>query len=107
MMAVNMVTATDQTFEHLIQNSTKPVIVDFWAEWCVPCRTVAPILEEIAESRSQEVTVVKVNVDEYPNLAADYGIMSIPTVIRFQSGQESSRIVGAASKAQILKKLGL
>lgn len=106
-MAAHVVTATESTFQDLIETSTNPVIADFWADWCVPCRTVAPILEEIAETRYDEVTVAKINIDEHPGLAGEYGVMSIPTVIRFDHGQETVRVVGAVSKAQILKKLGL
>ena len=91
---------TDATFEADVLKSEKPVIVDYWAEWCGPCRQVSPILEEIA-SEHDEIQVVKLNVDENPGTAAKYGIMSIPTLMLFKDGQLASRQVGAAPKQKL------
>ncbi|MHB1611067.1 MAG: thioredoxin [Sulfobacillus sp.] len=106
-MSNNVVVANQDNFATLINSAQNPVIVDFWASWCVPCRMISPILEEVANERAGAVTIAKLNVDENPNLAAEYGVMSIPTLIRFQNGQETSRVVGALPKAQLLKRLGL
>ncbi|MDA8193704.1 MAG: thioredoxin [Thermaerobacter sp.] len=106
-MAGNVVVADQGTFDGIIGQPGIPVIVDFWAAWCVPCRMIAPVLDELATERGDQIMVVKVNVDENPVLAARYGIMSIPTVVRFQDGQEASRAVGALPKAQLLRKLGV
>lgn len=106
-MSENLLVATQDNFNQVINGAQTPVVVDFWASWCVPCRMISPILEEVAAERTGALTVVKVNVDENPNLAAEYGVMSIPTLIRFQNGQETNRVVGALPKAQLLKRLGL
>ncbi len=106
-MSENLLVATKDNFNQVINGGANPIIVDFWASWCVPCRMISPILEEVASERAGALTVVKVNVDENPGLAAEYGVMSIPTLIRFQNGQETSRVVGALPKAQLLKRLGL
>lgn len=106
-MSDNVVVANQNTFDSIIATSGIAVIVDFWAVWCVPCRMISPILDDVAREQQGKVKVVKVNVDENPALAARYGIMSIPTVIRFDDGQEVGRAVGALPKAQLLRKLGL
>ena len=98
---------TTATFDTEVLGSTEPVIVDFWAEWCGPCRAVAPVLDKIAEERSGEVRVVKVNIDEEPELAQRYGIMSIPTIVLFKGGEPSAAAVGAQPKSMLEKNLGL
>ena len=91
-------------FQEVVLNSDKPVLVDFWASWCGPCRMVAPILEEIANERS-DVKVCKINVDEEPELASRYNVMSIPTMIVVKEGQVVNQAVGARPKSQILSLL--
>ncbi|HEX2654565.1 MAG TPA: thioredoxin [Xanthobacteraceae bacterium] len=92
---------SDADFETEVLKSAEPVVVDFWAEWCGPCRMIAPALEEIAGAMAGKVKIVKLNVDENPNTAAKYGIMSIPTLMMFKDGQLSSRQVGAAPKQKL------
>ena len=98
-MAVGKV--SDASFESDVLKSAEPVVVDFWAEWCGPCRMIAPALEEIAGQLGNKVKIVKLNVDENPNTAAKYGIMSIPTLMLFKNGEIASRQVGAAPKAKL------
>jgi thioredoxin 1 len=98
-MAVGKV--TDATFETEVLKATGPVVVDFWAEWCGPCRMIAPALEEIAGALGDKVKIVKLNVDENPATAAKYGIMSIPTLMIFKNGQPASRQVGAAPRQKL------
>jgi len=92
---------SDATFESDVIKANGPVVVDFWAEWCGPCRMIAPALEEIAGSLGEKVKIVKLNVDENPQTAAKYGIMSIPTLMIFKDGQLASRQVGAAPKQKL------
>ena len=98
-MAVGKV--TDASFDSDVLKATGPVVVDFWAEWCGPCRMIAPALEEISASLGDKVKIVKLNVDENPGVAAKYGIMSIPTLMIFKNGEMSSRQVGAAPKQKL------
>lgn len=98
---------TDATFDEIVNGSAEPVIVDFWAEWCGPCKMVAPILDEIAEEQDGSVKVTKLNVDENPSTAQRFGVMSIPTMLVFRDGELDKRIVGAKGKAQLMEELGL
>ncbi len=100
-MAVEKV--SDQNFDQDVLKSSAPVIVDFWAEWCGPCRMVAPILEEVSGELGEKVRIVKLNVDENPQTASKYGIMSIPTLLLFKDGKIASRQVGAAPKAKLVQ----
>lgn len=96
---------TDATFTADVLNSDKPVLVDFWAEWCGPCRMVGPILEEISNEHGDKLTIVKLNVDENPSIAANYGVSSIPTMNVFKGGEVVKQIVGAKPKAKLLEDL--
>src|ERR671914_2730970 len=90
---------TESTFEQEVLQSEKPVIVDFWAEWCGPCHAVAPVLDKIVEERGDEVKLVKVNIDEEQGLAQRYGISSIPTMILFRDGEPAAAAIGALPKS--------
>ncbi len=96
---------TDATFEAEVLKSSKPVIVDYWAEWCGPCRMIAPVLEEIASEYGEKIDVVKLNVDENPAVAQRYQILAIPTLNVFQNGEVVKQIKGAKPKAALLKDL--
>ena len=94
---------TEATFAEEINAASEAVVVDFWAEWCGPCKTVAPVLEEIASENEGSLRIAKVNVDENPGLAQQFNVMSIPTLIVFKDGQEVQRVIGAKGKAQLLE----
>jgi thioredoxin 1 len=98
---------TEQTFEQEVLKSEKPVIVDFWAEWCGPCHAVTPVLERIVEDSSDELKLVKVNIDEEQGLALRYGVSSIPLIILFRGGQPAAAAVGAMPKGALERQLGL
>ena len=97
---------TDSSFEQDVLQSTKPVLVDFWAEWCAPCRMIGPIIDQIASEFASSATVVKLNVDDNSASAQRYGIKGIPTLILFNEGKEVERVVGATSKDSITRILG-
>lgn len=94
---------TDATFTSEVLQADKPVLVDFWAEWCGPCKKIAPVLEELAEKYAGQVEIVKLNTDENPNTTRDYGVMSIPTLTVFKGGQPFQSVVGAQPKSSLAK----
>ena len=104
-MAGSTVTVTDGDFETNVLKSDKPVLVDFWADWCGPCHMVAPVIEEIASENQEKLVVGKLDVDNNPETARKYGILSIPSMLLFVDGVEKVRVVGARGKAQILSEL--
>ena len=96
---------TDATFENEVLQSGEPVLVDFWAEWCGPCKMIAPVLEEIAEEQAGKIKIVKLNIDDNLEVTRRFDVMSIPTLILFKDGQPVKRIVGAKGKAALLREL--
>lgn len=98
---------TETTFDEVVNGSSAPVVVDFWAEWCGPCKMIAPILDEIAAEQGDSVKITKINVDENPAIAQRFGVMSIPTLLVFRDGEVDKRIVGAKGKMQLLEEIGL
>ena len=104
-MSDTVIHVTDQDFQEQVLDDSRPVLVDFWAEWCVPCHMVSPVVEEIARDFADRLKAAKLNVDDNPQTARQYGVMSIPTLIVFKDGQEKARVVGARGKEAILREL--
>ena len=100
------VKVTDDSFDADVLQSSKPVLVDFWAEWCGPCKQIAPALDQISEELSGKVTVAKVNIEDSPDIPSRYGVRGVPTLMLFKNGQVASMKVGAMPKAKILEWLG-
>ena len=96
---------TDSNFEELVLHSDKPVLVDFWAEWCGPCRAIGPVIEELSKEYAGKVNVGKVNVDENPQVSMNYGITSIPAILFIKNGQVVDKLVGAQPKGNFVKKI--
>jgi thioredoxin len=96
---------TDQDFEERVLGSERPVLVDFWAEWCVPCHMVSPVVEEIGRDKGDDLQVAKLNIDENPDVTRRFGVMSIPTLMLFKDGKEIARVVGARGKDALLKEI--
>ncbi|MEV0029102.1 thioredoxin [Nocardia sp. NPDC050793] len=104
-MSENTVTVTDKSFADAVLLSEKPVLVDFWADWCGPCKMVAPVLEEIASANADKLTIAKLDVDANPETAREYQILSLPTMMLFRGGKPVKQIVGAKGKAALLREL--
>jgi len=104
-MSENISNVDQSSFQQTVLDSTKPVLVDFWAEWCGPCKAIAPVVEELANEYTGKVGFAKVNVDQAPALASSYGVMSIPTIIVFKDGKPANQVIGFKSKDDLKKLL--
>ncbi|WP_022836309.1 thioredoxin [Salisaeta longa] len=105
MASENVVTLTDDNFEDEVLNADVPVLVDFWATWCGPCRMIAPVIDELADDYAGRVKIGKLDVDDNPRMAQEYGVRSIPTLLFFKGGDVADQMMGAAPKGQLAKKL--
>jgi thioredoxin 1 len=104
-MATGIVNLSTATFDEAVSGSDAPVVVDFWAEWCGPCKMITPVLEELASELGDQVTIAKLNVDDNPEVAMRFNVMSIPTLLVFHGGEVRKRLVGAKGKSQLLQEL--
>jgi thioredoxin 1 len=104
-MADGIVTLTSSTFDETVNSSDKPILIDFWAEWCGPCKMIAPILSEIAVEQKDNLVIAKLNVDDHGDIAQRFGVMSIPTLLVFDKGEMKKRMVGAKGKGALLQEL--
>jgi thioredoxin 1 len=104
-VADNIVTVTDATFDEEIKGSSEPILVDFWADWCGPCKMIAPVLDEIAAEQAGKLRIAKLDVDANVETSRRFDVMSIPTLILFKDGEPAARIVGAKGKAQLLEEI--
>ncbi len=104
-MSEHIATLTDATFDEHVGAADTPIVIDFWAEWCGPCKMVAPVLDEISNEQVGKLQIAKLNVDENPNVAMRYGVQSIPTMLVFKDGELVDRIVGAMPKGRLMDKL--
>ena len=104
-MAAGIITLTSSTFDEVVNSSDTPILVDFWAEWCGPCKQIAPILEQIATDMPSQITIAKLNVDDYGDIPGQFNVMSIPTMLLFHKGEIKTKIVGAMPKGRMLEEL--
>ncbi len=104
-MAAGIITLTSSTFDEVVNSSDTPILVDFWAEWCGPCKQIAPILEQIATDMPSQITIAKLNVDDYGDIAGRFNVMSIPTMLLFHNGEIKTKIVGAMPKGRMLEEI--
>jgi thioredoxin 1 len=104
-MSDKIETFTDATFEESVKSSDVPVLVDFWAEWCGPCKMISPVLEEIAQEHAGKIRIGKLNIDDNLDVTRRFEVMSIPTLILFKDGEEQARLIGAKPKGQLLEEI--
>ena len=104
-MADGIITLTSANFDETVKSATTPIVVDFWAEWCGPCKAIAPVLTEIAKAQAGKITIAKLNVDDHGDIAQRFGVMSIPTLMVFNNGEMKKKMVGAKGKSQLLAEI--